>query len=111
MQILVDLVKVGALGASLAFLYLSYDLLQKELALKDKDGQPQPPRKEGLDAIRRFRWSAIAFLLIGVASEFFLSNGGDVLRSVDEWAFGNRMERILFTRWKFLPESKMVGFS
>ena len=45
MEILVELLRVGAIGASLAFLYLSFQLLQQELSLKDAAGNPAPARE------------------------------------------------------------------
>jgi hypothetical protein len=52
MQILVDLVKLGAIGASLAFLLLSYLLLSRETGLKDSAGNPLPPRPTILQAVK-----------------------------------------------------------
>jgi hypothetical protein len=62
------LVKLGAIGASLAFLLLSFILLRQEL-------KGTNPRREALGAIRQWQWVALIFLVVGVLSEFLLVNG------------------------------------
>jgi len=111
MGILVDLVKLGAVGASLAFLYLSFQLLRDEQALKDKDGNPAPPRPIILIAIANFRRAALTFLIIGVALEFFMSQGPLVLAAINQSILQKDLVRVRFTDWEFSPEAKKITFS
>jgi hypothetical protein len=111
MGILVDLVKLGATGASLAFLYLSYRLLKGEQTLKDKDGNPVSPRPELLVAIANFRRAALTFLVVGVLLEFFVSQGPAVLAAVNQSILKNDMVRVRFSDWEFAPETKKITFS
>jgi hypothetical protein len=110
-NLLVDLVKLGTIGASLAFLILSYWLLQTEQNLKDKDGNPSPPRTALLHEIRRFRGAALAFLIVGILSEFLRSYGVEIIAVVNQSVFKNEMIRVRFATWEFDPEQKKVAFS
>jgi hypothetical protein len=110
MTILVDLVKLGAIGASLAFLYLSYDLLQKEQQLKDKDGNPAAARPEFLREFSRFRTAALTFFIVGVVLEFFLSQGPLVLAAVNQSILKNDMVRVRFSDWEYSPEINKLSF-
>jgi hypothetical protein len=56
MQLLINLIKIGAIGASLAFLLLSFRLLKGEQEVKDSAGSPTV-RPEMLREIRKFRIS------------------------------------------------------
>lgn len=108
--ILVDLVKIGAIGASLAFLYLSYNLLRKEISLKDSTGSPLPARSENLAAIRNFRWAALAFLLVGVTAEFLFAQAPPLISAWQRKFFGNELVRVRFTNWEYLPEKQRLAF-
>jgi hypothetical protein len=110
MSILVDLVKLGAIGASLAFLYLSYNLLQNEQQLKDKDGNPAAARPDFLREFSRFRTAALTFFIVGVVLEFFLSQGPLVLAAVNQSILKNDMVRARFADWEFAPETRKVSF-
>jgi len=110
MAILVDLVKVGVIGASLAFLVLSYRLLAAESALKDAHGNPIPPRTEQLKAIKQFTSAALVFLIVGVFSEFMLSHGMEIANAATELAFGDRLVRVRFNEWEFDPKQDLIGF-
>jgi hypothetical protein len=110
MSILLDLVKVGAIGASLAFLLLSYRLLKRETELKDKDGNPAQLRPLALLEIRKFRWSALLFLVVGVLSEFFLSHGTEVVAGMHEVLFRNELVRVRFNDWEFFPAKREIAF-
>lgn len=110
MSILLDLVKLGAIGASLAFLLLSYRLLKYETELKDKDGNPAQLRPQVLREIRKFRWSALLFLIVGVLSEFFLSHGTEVVAGLHEVLFRNELVRVRFNDWEFFPEKREIAF-
>lgn len=111
MQILVDLVKLGAIGASLAFLYLSYQLLKGEQDLKDAAGNPVAPRPELLHATGKFRSAALIFLIVGVFSEFFLSHGTELLNAMNQSLFRKEMVRVRFDTWEYAPENKKIVFS
>jgi hypothetical protein len=111
MDILVSLAKLGAIGASLAFLYLSFQLLRDEQALKDKNGNPTPPRPLFLIAIANFRRAALTFLIVGAVLEFFLSQGPQVLAAVNQSILKNDLVRVRFADWEFTPESKKIAFS
>lgn len=106
MQMLVDLVKVSVIGASLAFLILAYRLLTRELALRDANNNPAQPRPEALKHISKFRTSALVFLIVGVASEFFLRNSVDFVR----YFFRSELIRVRFNDWEFFPEKNMTAF-
>lgn len=110
MGILVDLVKLGAIGASLAFLYLSFQLLRSEQALKDKAGNPAPPRPLFLIAIANFRRAALTFFVVGVILEFFMSQGPLVLAAVNQSILKNDLVRVRFADWEFAPEAKKITF-
>jgi hypothetical protein len=111
MGLLVNLVKLGAIGASLAFLYLSFQLLRGEQTLKDKDGNPVPPRPLLLVAIANFRRAALTFLIVGALLEFFVSQGPEVLAAVNQSILKNDMVRVRFADWEFAPETKKITFS
>jgi hypothetical protein len=111
MSILVDLVKLGAMGASLAFLYLSFRSLKIEQTLKDKDGNPAASRPPMLAAIANFRRAALSFLVVGALLEFFLSQGPEVLAAVNQSILRNDMVRVRFADWEFAPEKKKITFS
>jgi hypothetical protein len=106
MQILIGLVKIGAIGASLAFLVLSYWLLNKQLGQKDANNNPVSPSPEALKHIAKFRNSALIFLIIGVLSEFVLTNSVDFVR----YLFRSELVRVRFDDWEFYPEKNMVAF-
>jgi len=106
MQVLVDLVKVGAIGASLAFLLLSYWLLNKQLARTDANKVPIPPDPEVLKHIQKFRRSALVYLLIGVVSEFILSNSFDLVH----YFLRSELVRVRFDDWEYFPENKALAF-
>lgn len=110
MSILVDLAKLGALGASLAFLYLSFQLLKGEQDLKDRDGNPAAPRPSILSAIAKFRAAALTFLIVGVILEFFLTQGPAIIAGVNQSILNKAMLRIRFNNWEFAPENKYVSF-
>ncbi len=110
MSILVDLVKLGAIGASLAFLYLSFQLLRNEQNLRDKDGNPAEPRPQFLTAIGSFRRAALTFLIVGALLEFFLSQGPALLAAVNQSILRNDLSRVRFTDWEYSPEIKKIGF-
>lgn len=110
MQTLIDLVKLGAIGASLAFLLLSFWLLTAEQRLKDANKNPHPPRPEILKAIRRFGALALVFLIVGVASEFFLSHGTELIAAAYQMEFKNDLVRVRFNDWEYAPEKKLIGF-
>jgi hypothetical protein len=107
MQILIDLLKVGALGGSLAFLYLSFQLLQAERGLKDAANNPISPRPEILREIRRFRASALVFLLVGVTSELVLSNSANIVL----YLLRSDLVRVRFDSWELAPENQTIAFS
>jgi hypothetical protein len=111
MGILVDLVKLGAVGASLAFLFLSFLLLKQEQGLKDKDGNPLPPRPMFLIAIANFRRAALTFFIVGVVLEFFMSQGPLVLAAVNQSILKSDLVRVRFADWEFAPETKKIVFS
>lgn len=106
MQILVDLVKIGAIGASLAFLLLSYRLLKQEIGLRDANNNPTQPRPDVLKHISKFRTSALIFLIIGVVSEIVLTNSVDLVRHF----FRSELVRVRFNAWEFFPEKNMIAF-
>jgi hypothetical protein len=110
METFVALIKLGALGASFAFLYLSYQLLQEEQKLKDKDGNPAA-RPEFLAAIANFRRAALTFLIAGVFLEFFLSQGPLVLAAMNQSILKSDMIRVRFADWGFEPEARQISFS
>ncbi|MGC2082967.1 MAG: hypothetical protein WA702_06335 [Bradyrhizobium sp.] len=110
MAILVDLAKLGALGASLAFLYLSFQLLKGEQELKDRDGNPAQPRSDILAAVVNFRRAALTFLVVGVLLEFFLTQGPVVIAAINQSVFNKSMLRVRFNAWEFSPETKYLSF-
>ena len=110
MNILLDLVKLGAIGASLAFLLLSFQLLKNEQALKTKDGDPAEPRPLFLASIGNFRRAALTFLIVGAFLEFFLSQGPIVLAALNQSILKNDLTRVRFTDWEFEPEHKKISF-
>ncbi|MBR0928997.1 hypothetical protein JQ561_20500 [Bradyrhizobium diazoefficiens] len=110
MNILLDLVKLGAIGASLAFLLLSFQLLKNEQALKNKDGNPAEPRPLFLAAIGNFRRAALTFLVAGVLLEFFLSQGPLVLAALNQSILKSDLTRVRFTNWEYSPEVKKIVF-
>jgi hypothetical protein len=105
MQTLVDLVKLGAIGASLAFLLLSFRLLSRVL----KPGGPAPSA-DVLREIRRFRRSALVFLVVGIVSEFFISHGVEILASVNQLIFKDQLVRVRFNDWDYTPQDKLLSF-
>ncbi len=111
MSILVDLVKLGAIGASLAFLLLSFWLLKREQDLKDNAGNPATPRPLFLLAIANFRRAALTFFIVGVVLEFFLSQGPQVISAMNQSILKNELVRVRFADWEFAPEAKKIAFS
>lgn len=111
MDILVNLIKLGAIGASLAFLYLSFQLLRDEQGLKDKDGNPVAPRPLFLIAIANFRRAALTFLIVGAVLEFFMSQGPQILAAVNQSILKSDLVRVRFSDWEFAPETKKIAFS
>ncbi|MGJ0391242.1 MAG: hypothetical protein ACR650_00540 [Methylocystis sp.] len=103
MQILIELIKLGAVGASLAFLILSYWLLQQEIAKPD-------PRVTILHEIRGFRVSALLFFLAGVSSELGLTYGGKALEMVEKFSLQSEIKRVRFYEWSYHPERDTVSF-
>jgi hypothetical protein len=65
MDFIVTLIKVGGVAASLAFLWFGYDLLNKELGKKDKDGNPVPLSDLAAKAIYTFMGFAALFFVLG----------------------------------------------
>ena len=104
MNILVELVKLGAIGASLAFLILSFWLLKKE---QERD----QPRADFLSAIVKFRRAALTFFVVGALLEFFLSQGPLVLAAVNQSILQKDLERVRFAEWEYSPESRKIAFS
>jgi hypothetical protein len=100
---------LGALGASLAFLYLSFRLLKAEQDLKDKDGNPMPPRPVLLIAFANFRRAALTFLIVGAFLEFFLSQGPAILMALNQSILKKEMLRVRFDTWEFSPEIKKIS--
>jgi hypothetical protein len=100
MSVLVSLVKIGAIGASLAFLYLSYDLLKKELAL------PVGPRPRALAAISGLTIMALIFFIVGVLSEFMLTPR--VMTAITERFISKELVRAHFYDWNFSPEDPSI---
>jgi len=111
MHSLLELVKAGTLGASLAFLILTFWLLQREISLKDAAGTPVPPRGEALKSIGRFGWIALLFFLVGVLSELILRFGPDAVLAWEQHAFKDQLISARLSDWKYFPEDKKVGFS
>jgi hypothetical protein len=110
MSILVDLAKLGALGTSLAFLYLSFQLLKGEQELKNGDGSPAAPRLDILVAITKFRRAALTFLVVGVLLEFFLTQGPVIVAAINQSILNKELLRVRFNAWEFSPETKYVAF-
>src|ERR1700733_12659424 len=109
MELLASLVKAGAIGASLAFLYLAFRLLKTEQELKDSAGNPAEPRPIILIAIANFRRAALTFFIVGAFLEFFLSQGPSVLSAVNQSILRKEMLRVRFDTWEFSPETKRVS--
>jgi hypothetical protein len=105
MSVLVSLVKIGAIGASLAFLYLSYQLLKKELARAGK------PRPEALAAITKQRTAALVFLIVGVLSELILGNGATIVTALVKRFLGDEFIQAKFLQWNFNPEVPSIEFA
>ncbi len=110
LQMLIDLVKVGAIGASLAFLYLSQQLLKAELSLKDGAGRPISPRPEALSAIKQSRSAALVFLVVGVMSELLLSHTVDITHALTQRLFSKEFAGARFQRWVFDPDAPSIAF-
>jgi hypothetical protein len=108
-EILISLVKLGVVGTSLAFLYLSFQLLKGEQELKDNNGNPTAPRPILLTAIVSFRRAALTFFVVGVALEFFLSQGPAILAAVNQTLLKKDMLRVRFDTWEFSPEAKKIS--
>jgi hypothetical protein len=108
MQILVDLVKVGAIGASLAFLLLSFWLLRAEIRLKDAKNDPLPPRRWNLVAIFAFMIFSLLVFIGGVVSEILLSNSPLIV----SYFLRDDVVRVRFSGWEYRPEDKkiLLGF-
>jgi hypothetical protein len=66
LQVLVQLLQLGGIGASLAFLYLGYRLLENEQKLRDNANNPASARPEVLAGIRSFLMFSLLFFVIGV---------------------------------------------
>jgi hypothetical protein len=101
---LVDLARLGAIGASLAFLLLSYRLLAS--ATKAKVTKPTVLRE-----IRRFRSSALLFLIVGVFSEFFLSHGVEITTALSQLLLKDELIRVRVNDWEYDPATRALGFS
>ena len=103
-QTLINLLKVGALGGSLAFLILSFWLLKAVLGTKDAANNPVPPSKGALFAIFSFMTFSFLFLVTGILAE----NSSVII----DHFFKDDVSRVRFNKWQYFPENKkiVVGF-
>jgi hypothetical protein len=101
-QTLVSLLKVGALGGSLAFLILSFWLLKAVLSNKDASNNPVPPSRGALFAIFSFMTFSFLFLVTGILAE----NSSLILAHF----FKEDVSRVRFNKWQFFPETKKIVF-
>ena len=109
MEILVQLVQIGGIGGTLAFLLLGYHLLVSEQALKDAQGNPATPRPSIFDAIYRFLRYALVFFAVGIAAQVGVTLMQDRLH---RWSQLDVVQ-LIFDRWFYDPEHKrtIVSFS
>jgi len=108
-DILVQLVQVGGIGGSLAFLLLGYYLLSKEQDKRDGQNNPVPPSQQIIDAIYRFLRYALVFFAVGTAVQIGMTVMQDQLR---RWGQSD-VAQLIFDRWYFdRPNSRaIVSFS
>ena len=104
-EILVQLVQIGGIGGTLAFLLLGFYLLWKEQDKKDAQGNPVPPNQLTIDAIYRFLKYALVFFFVGIAAQVVMLFTQDTLRRWNQPA----MSQLLFDRWFYDPgESRVI---
>lgn len=108
-EILVQLVQIGGIGGTLAFLLLGYNLLVNEQGLKDAQGNPSTPRPQVFDAIYRFLRYALVFFAVGIAAQVGITLMQDRLQ---RW---NQLDvvQLIFDRWFYDPANNrtIVSFS
>ncbi|TRL35474.1 hypothetical protein [Rhizobium straminoryzae] len=70
-----NLIQLGGIGGSLAFLLLGYNLLRKELSYTapGPNGTRATPNTKTLNAIKHFLKISMTYFLVGVAAQILLS--------------------------------------
>jgi len=108
-NILIQLVQIGGIGGSLAFLLLGYYLLSKEQDMRDAQGNRLAPRPEVFEAIYRFLRYALIFFVVGIAAQIAVAL---MQGQLQRWSKLDVVQ-LIFDRWFYDPEHKraIVSFS
>jgi hypothetical protein len=108
-DILVQLVQIGGIGGTLAFLALGYHLLWQAQNRKDGSGNPVPPDKLTIQSTYRFMSYALVFFAVGTAAQLGTLFAQETVKRWNQPA----LSQLLFDRWKFFTAAKRldIGFS
>lgn len=99
-DIIVQLVQIGGIAGTLAFLLLGYFLLAAEQA------KPQP-NPATFDAIYKFLRYALVFFVVGIGAQILVPAVQDTLRRWNQ----PEVVQLIFDRWNFEPGAKKAAVS
>lgn len=104
-----NLIQLGGIGGSLAFLLLGYNLLKRELSYTAPDGKRPQPSTKALFAIRHFLKTSMTFFLVGVAAQIILSvNAVAVFDVLNDWLRSD-LSRAAINELQIDGEQKVVS--
>jgi len=100
LDIIVQLVQIGGIAGTLAFLLLGYFLLAAE------QNKPQPNRVT-FDAIYKFLRYALVFFIVGIGAQILVPAVQDTLRRWNQ----PEVVQLIFDRWIFEPGANKAAVS
>ncbi len=106
-DILVQLIQIGGIGGTLAFLALGYHLLWQAQNRRDANENPVPPDPLTIQSIYRFMTYALVFFAVGIAAQI------GTLFAQETIKFWNQpsLSQLLFDRWFYDPGESRVTVS
>lgn len=106
-DILVQLVQIGGIGGTLAFLALGYHLLWQAQNRRDANENPVPPDPLTIQSIYRFMTYALVFFAVGIAAQI------GTLFAQETIKFWNQpsLSQLLFDRWRFIAPGKRLSIA
>jgi len=106
LEVLVQLVQIGGIGGTLAFLLLGYKLLADERAMTDAQGN-RVARPDVFEAIYKFLRYALVFFVVGIAAQVGITLMQDRLH---RWGQSDSVQ-LIFDRWFYDDDNKRATVS
>jgi hypothetical protein len=108
-DVLVQLIQIGGIGGTLAFLALGYHLLWQAQNRTDGQKNPIPPDKLTIQSTYRFMSYALIFFAVGTAAQISTLFAQEAIKHWNQPA----LSQLLFDRWVLLTTTKhlSVAFS